>query len=78
MTKFTSLDQKVNKKTVFEKVVDVGTDGLLIKNTTETINAYDNVLYIGYDLHYGDVFKCWLDDDEADFTLFFGRKGTEF
>ena len=38
---------------------------------------YENVLHIGYDNNYKDVFKAW-NDKEHEFTIYFGTKGDEF
>ena len=74
-TKFTSLEEKkVVKKTEFKKVLmDSG-----ICDAEHTPNDWDNVKHLFFDKFFGDVFKCWDDDDEDGFTLFFGEKGDEF
>ncbi len=38
---------------------------------------YENVIHIGEDINYGDVFIAY-DDDPNDFTVFFGEAGDEF
>ena len=75
MTKFTSLSKKeVKVETKFRYILS---DGAL-KTTTVKPSIYENVLYIGWDNEYGDVFKCWDDKWEDTFVLFFGAKGDEF
>ena len=75
-TKFMTLDgQKSEKKeTVFTHYVnsDIG-----ISEATLKTKNYKNVLHIGYNEVYGDVFKVW-DDRENEYTLYFGTKGDEF
>lgn len=67
-------DKQEPKKTVFEKYVD----GCLAINATPwRPDEFKNVLHIGNDNNYGDVFKVW-DDDENDFFIFFGTAGDEF
>ena len=74
-TKFTSLEEKkVIKKTKFEEILISRID---IQVTDTNPIDWGNVKHIGYDQKYGDVFKCW-DDDEDGFTLYFGEKGDEF
>ena len=65
--------QKVVKETVFTSFV--GLDSIV--RSTLKPSDYKNVLHIGYDRHYGDVFKCW-DNNINEFTLFFGTAGDEF
>lgn len=73
-TKFMSLDSlKKNRSTVFTHRVLV-TD---VEETDISPTYWNNVLWIGKDEDYGDVFKCW-DNDPTVFTLFFGTKGDEF
>ena len=78
MTKYLTLDKKEKpegKKTVFQKVLSVSQT---IEDTHMTPDAYGNVLYLGNDAYYGDVFKVWDKDTDAEFILFFGEKGDEF
>ena len=74
-TNFMSLDGKVkeSKETTFTKVLRVSEVG----GTAVTPKSYENVLHIGYDGCYGDVFKCWNDNINY-FTLYFGTKADEF
>ncbi len=76
MTKFSTLDNKKKevKKTVFK--ITLGTDLQGLK-TELTPYDYKNVLHLGYDIYYKDVFKCW-NNDPNDFTIYFGEKGDEF
>ena len=75
-TKFITLKGtiKENKKTIFTGVLTA--DFALSTDCLEP-KDWDNVLYLGYDRHYGDVFKAW-DDVDDDFMLYFGKKGDEF
>ena len=75
-TNFLTLDKmiKTEQKTVFKKMV--GADFEMEKIECLTPDDYDNVLYLGYDEDYGDVFKCW--NHESDFAIIFGEKGNEF
>lgn len=43
----------------------------------QTPKNYDNVIFIGHDSLYGDVFKCYYNDPNH-FVLCFGEKGDEF
>ena len=62
------------KETVFTHCVNselkIDTFSLQPKN-------FLNVLHIGYDETYGDVFKAWGDHENM-FTICFGTKGDEF
>ena len=75
-TNFLTLDKiaKTGNKTVFKKIVA----GNLEINEVEctTPDDYRNILYLGHDNYYGDVFKCW--NHESDFAIIFGEKGNEF
>ena len=62
------------KKTVFKKYI--GAD-MVFNDSSWRPDQFENVLYIGRDKAYGDVFKVW-DDDENDFLIFFGTAGDEF
>ena len=65
---------KIPKKTVFKYYLN---SCMVIEKTESQPFNWENVLYIGHDPVYGDVFKCW--DNEKDiFTLFFGEVGDEF
>lgn len=74
-TKFTTLDNKQSKKeTIFTHLV--GTDKKPI-DVSEKASQWENVLHLGRDTHYGDVFKAWENEDEDGFCIFFGVKGNE-
>ena len=75
-TKFMTLDgQKLEKKeTIFTHCVNGNMD---ISKATLKPKNYENVLHIGYDNNYKDVFKAW-NDKEHEFTIYFGAKGDEF
>ena len=77
MTKFIDNTKKNNsKKTVFEKVL---TFDFAIENAECGSDVYEKVEFIGHDESYGDVFKAYHDaNDDNNFTLFFGVKGSEF
>ena len=74
-TNFTTLEPKseIVKKTVFTHFI---TDKKTVCDSIRTVNGFENVLHIGCDKQYGDVFKCWNDVNE--FTIYFGTKGDEF
>lgn len=76
MTKFMTLDgkKKEGKKTVFNYIVG-GT--LEIEGAYLQPSDYNNVLFLGHDNQYGDVFRAWNNYDE-EFTICFGEKGDEF
>lgn len=75
-TNFMSLidETKVVKETVFTSFVDFD---LKNRGTIGKPCDYRNVLHIGFDKEYRDVFKCW-NDNEKEFTIYFGTKGDEF
>ena len=76
MTKFTSLENReVKVKTKFTHAI---VNKKVIEVTEARPSDYDNVLHIGKDEEYGDVFKCWNDKWETTFVLLFGVKGNEF
>ena len=70
-TKYTSLDSKTEtKKTVFTHFLDTDRTA---QTTDISPNDFGNVLHIGHDSDYGDVFKCWS-NNHTNFTIFFLRK----
>jgi hypothetical protein len=77
MTKFISIDKDTQEKkeTVFTHYVENKKE--VSKVTTEIPGDWDNVMFIGKDYSYGDVFKCW-NNLETDFFIIFGTKGDEF
>ena len=76
VTKFISLEnKKESKKTVFKKYI---TSNSSVEKAISEPSCYDNVLHIGYDKDYGDVFKAWNDNSPNDFVIYFGAKGDEF
>ena len=77
MTKFIDNTKKANsKKTVFEKALSFD---FIVDDACGSIHDYEKVEFIGHDESYGDVFKAYHDEnDENNFTLFFGVKGSEF
>ena len=77
MTKFKTLQQsKPKNKTTFDTLL-VGKSGN-IKRARNNPTDFDNVLHIGCDNIYGDVFKAWSDNSEDGFFIYFGKKGDEF
>ena len=67
--------QKSKKKqTVFTHGVG---DDLKIGEASFEPTDFLNVLHIGLDVTYGDVFKAW-DSNENKFVIFFGTAGDEF
>ncbi len=77
MTKFIDNTKKnKSKKTVFEKALSFD---FIVGIALSDINDYEKVEFIGHDESYGDVFKAYRDaNDDNNFTLFFGVKGSEF
>lgn len=75
-TKFMSLDEpkKEVKETTFNKYIDHNFE---ISPSNSKPTNYLNVLYLGHNLIYGDVFKAWDKDPEC-FMILFGEKGDEF
>lgn len=65
-----------SKKTVFEKVLSFD---FIVDDAIADVADYEKVEFIGYYEYYGDVFKAYHDaNDDNNFTLFFGVKGSEF
>ena len=77
MTKFIdNTKKKLPKKTVFEKALSFD---FIVDDAIGNVTDYEKVEFIGHDEYYGDVFKAYHDaNDENNFTLFFGVKGSEF
>ena len=75
-TKFITLEpkSKIVKETVFTHFIS---GSKTVYDSIRTVNSFENVLHIGYDVDYGDVFKCWENDPNY-FTIYFGTKGDEF
>ena len=74
-TTFTTLESKIFKETVFTHFVN---SEMEIKSTPNYQTAdFENVLHIGCNKRYGDVFKCWISNPN-DFIIYFGTKGDEF
>ncbi len=79
-TKYLTLDNLTSnnqpKQTKFTHYID--SDKMVEKALNRSPNYWDNVLFIGHDKCYGDVFKCWDNGYEDNFIIFFGEKGDEF
>ena len=77
MTKFIDNTKKnKSKKTVFEKALSFD---FIVEDAIGNVTDYEKVEFIGHDESYGDVFKAYRDaNDDNDFTLCFGVKGSEF
>lgn len=75
MTLDVNVPKKVLRKTEFKEVVNVKGDPC--KNIITDPEEWDNVLFLGNDPGYGDVFKAW-DNGGNHFILYFGEKGDEF
>lgn len=77
MTKFLTIDsvKSGGKRTVFTKALGSRFE---IGDALTSPEDYDNILFIGHDKMYGDVFKAWDDTDPENFELLFGTKGDEF
>ena len=78
MTKFTTLKEtkKEGKKTVFTHCV--GSDMIIYETSLNQPKDWDNVLHIGHDESYGDVFKVSSNYFTNNFSIYFGIKGDEF
>lgn len=77
-TKFLSLKSAEAikpKKTIFLKLVCK--DGIGANMQSCSPKDYDNVMFLGHDPAYGDVFKAW-NEGELSFFIYFGIKGDEF
>ena len=77
MTQFIdNAKKKSPKKTVFEKAL---TFDFTVVDAFAVVTDYEKVEFIGHDESYGDVFKAYHDaNDDNNFALFFGVKGSEF
>ena len=77
VTKYKTLNKETRdkKKTIFTKFVNSDLEIVEVSTAPET---WGNVLHIGFDRRYGDVFKVWDDNSERDFVIVFGEKGDEF
>jgi len=76
-TKFMTLNEgktKVENTTSFDKQLWNGR----IEISEYTPDNFDNVLFLGNDGDYGDVFKAWNNESPEAFWIFFGEKGDEF
>lgn len=77
MTKFLTLQTlaiKEKKETKFQFFIN---SEMNVQECQNEPNDFKNVLWIGYDIGYGDVFKAW-NDNENDFVIYIGEKGDEF
>ena len=79
MTSFRSIDlgstgKKSKKKTTFSKLI---TEDFKVIEANVAANEYDNIVHLGVDKVYGDVFIAY-DSNPHDFTIFFGEAGDEF
>lgn len=80
MTTFKKLDlrnlgnKSSSKKTEFTKFITGGYD---VEETNMLPSEYKNVIHIGRDHVYGDVFIAY-DSDPDYFTIYFGEAGDEF
>ena len=74
--KMPPIDREVNetKETVFKNIINTEFE---IVDTMLTPRNFDNVLHIGKDMYYGDVFKCWHSKSDV-FYIIFGTAGDEF
>ena len=73
-----SLDkpQVEKKQTIFTYYLNE--DRIIEENHSNNPSNWDNVLHIGTDKSYGDVFKVWDNGKENNFIIYFGVKGDEF
>ena len=76
-TKFTTLEQKseIVAETVFTHLIDRNIN--ISEKPIFQPRSFENVLHLGCDINYKDVFKCW-DSNPNKFTIYFGTKGDEF
>lgn len=85
MSQFLTLDNQIKpiKQTRFNYMVNISYEvnepfPFKVEKTFDTPSGHDYTLYLGKDKFYGDVFKCWNEGEEDNFTLYFGEKGDEF
>lgn len=78
MTKYVTLKNQEKPKRIKTAFNRILTDALLVVSCDKDPKSYDNVLFLGHDINYGDLFKAWDDGNEEDFCLYFGVKGDEF
>lgn len=76
MTNYLTIDEpkKISRKTVFTHRVGKSE---IVKLEYDSDIEFDNMMWLGFDHVYGDVFKVWK-NDSSDFTIYFGTKGDEF
>lgn len=82
MTKFMNIPiiptvedkKKEFKPTVFTHYID---SDKTVRTSKNNANEYQNVIWLGDDKIYGDIFKAWNDKFPNNFTIFFGVKGDE-
>jgi hypothetical protein len=67
-------NKKDVKKTVFNRKVSMDS----VSETVALPVDFDNVEFIRNSVVYGDIFFAWYEEDENDFTIFFGERGDEF
>ena len=81
MTKYSTLTKKGNesKKTIFKYTVECNSPGSepRIETTTMKPKEFKEVIYLGRDDAYGDVFLARPESPSV-FWIFFGVKGDEF
>lgn len=80
MTKFRKIDlENLGNKSSFKKTkfTTVITESYNVEETNLPPSAFKNVVHIGKDEIYGDVFIAY-DDDPNIFTIYFGEAGDEF
>jgi hypothetical protein len=75
MTKYSTIETRVKKQTIFKKFISADMN---VKDAALSPNIYNNVVFIGHNKCYGDVFKVYDDGDENNYTLYFGEAGDEF
>lgn len=79
MTKFKTL-KSINdkeKETVFNCHV-TNKDIMKIEFEETKANSFDEVIYLGKSIHYGDTFLCRSLSKPNNFGIYFGEVGTEF
>ena len=74
-TKFKILKNEIVAETVFTHYINKNME--IKSKPSYQATYYENVLHIGCDKDYTDVFKCWNKDPNC-FVIYFGTKGDEF
>ena len=72
------VENKEHKKTVFKRIIYYHLlNGTFIEDTNDSTEQWQNVMHLWKDKYYGDVFRCW-DNDQSNSVIYFGEAGDEF